>query len=124
MTLLPKLKTSTVYPSLSSLFNLISDIGVFNNRVLRKTFWRKRDEVTGKWKRLQNEKLYALYCSLNIIPMMKSRRMKWVEHVACMGDRRDANRGLKARPEKKRLLGRPWSRSEDNIKMDPQEMGW
>jgi len=62
---------------------------VFENRVLRKIFVPKRDEVTREWRRLHNEKLYGLYSSPNIIRMIKSRRMKYVVHVARMWERRD-----------------------------------
>jgi hypothetical protein len=58
---------------------------VFDNRVLRRIFGSKRDEVTGQWRRLHNEKLYALYSSPNIIQAIKSRRLRWAGHVACMG---------------------------------------
>ena len=57
---------------------------VFENRVLRRIFGPKRDEVTGEWRRLHNEELYALYCSPNIIRVIKARRLKWVGHVARM----------------------------------------
>jgi hypothetical protein len=59
---------------------------VFENRVLRKIFGPKRDEVTGEWRRLHNEELYDLYTSPNIIWSIKSRRMRWAGHVACIGD--------------------------------------
>jgi hypothetical protein len=58
---------------------------VFENRVLRRIFGPKRDEVIGGWRKFHNEELYNLYSSLNIIRMIKSRRMRWVGHVACMG---------------------------------------
>jgi hypothetical protein len=61
---------------------------VFENMVLRKTFGSKRDEVRGDWKRLHNEELYDLYSSPNIIPVIKSRGMRWAGNVARMGDRR------------------------------------
>jgi hypothetical protein len=57
---------------------------VFENRVLRRTFGPKRDEVTGGWRKLHNEELYNLYSSPGIIRMIKSRRMRWTEPVACM----------------------------------------
>jgi hypothetical protein len=53
--------------------------------VLRRIFGPKRDEVTGEWRRLHNEELYALYSSPNI-RMIKSRRLRWIEHVARMGE--------------------------------------
>jgi hypothetical protein len=62
---------------------------VFENRVLRKVFGPRRDEVTGEWKRLHNEELNDLYCSPNIVWVIKSRRMGLTRHVACMGERRE-----------------------------------
>jgi hypothetical protein len=58
---------------------------VFGNRLLRRVFGPKRDEVTGEWGRLHNEEFHNLYCSPNIIRMIKTRRMRWMGHVACMG---------------------------------------
>jgi hypothetical protein len=58
---------------------------VFDNRVLRRIFGPKRDEVTGEWTKLHNEELNDLYCSPNIMRVIKSRRMRWVRHVARMG---------------------------------------
>jgi hypothetical protein len=95
---------------------------VFDNRVLRKIFVPKRDEVTGEWKRLHNEELYGPYSSPDIIHMIKSTRMRWVGHVARMGDRRGAYRVFGGRPDGKRQLGRPSRRWEDNIKMYLQEV--
>jgi hypothetical protein len=71
---------------------LVSDIKehrlrVFENRVLRRIFGPKRDEVTGDWRKLHNEELHNLYSSPNIIRMIKSRRMRWAGHVARMGRR-------------------------------------
>jgi hypothetical protein len=96
---------------------------VFENRVLRRIFGPKRDEVTGEWRRLHNEELYDLYSSPNIIRVIKSRRMRWAGHVACMGEGRGAYRVLVGRPEGRRPLGRNRRRWEDNIKMDLQEVG-
>ena len=61
---------------------------VFENRVLRRIFGPKRDEVTREWRKLHNEELNDLYSSPNIIRVIKLRRMRWAEHVACMGERR------------------------------------
>ena len=57
---------------------------VFESRVLRRIFGPKRDEVTGEWRKLHNEELNDLYCSPNIVWVIKSRRMRWAGHVECM----------------------------------------
>jgi hypothetical protein len=59
---------------------------VFENRVLRRIFGPKRDEVTGEWRKLHNEDLHILYSSPNIIRQIKSRRVRWVGHVARIGE--------------------------------------
>jgi hypothetical protein len=91
---------------------------IFENKVLRRIFGPKRDDVTGELRRLHNKELYALYSSPNIIRVIKSRRLRWAGHVARMGERKGANRALVRKPEGRRLLGRPRRRWEDNIKMD------
>ena len=96
---------------------------VFENRVLRRIFEPKRDGVTGEWRKLHNEGLNDLYCSPNIVRVIKSRRMRWAEHVACMEEGRGVHKVLVGKPEGKRPLGRPRRRWEDNIKMDLQEVG-
>src|SRR5215469_12756938 len=96
---------------------------VYENRVLRRVFGPKRDEVTGEWRKLHNEELRDLYSLPNIVRMVKSRRMRWVGHVARMGEGRGVYRVLVRKPEGKRPLGRPWRRWDDNIKMDLQEVG-
>ena len=60
-------------------------LGVFENRVLRRIFGPRRDEVTGRWRRLHNEKRNDLYSSPNTVWVMKSRRMRWVGHIALSG---------------------------------------
>jgi hypothetical protein len=70
------------------------------------------------------DELHNLYSSPNIIRMVKSRTMRWTEHVAHMGEKRNACRVLMGRPEKKRPLGRPRRRWEDNSNMDLREIGW
>jgi hypothetical protein len=96
---------------------------VFENRVLRRIFGPKRDEVIGGWRKLHTE-LHNLYCSPSIIRIIKSRRMKWAGHVARMGEKRNAYRILVGKVEGKRPLGRPRRRWEDNIKMDLRKIGW
>jgi hypothetical protein len=66
---------------------------VFENRVLRGIFGPKRDEVRGVWRERHNEELNDLYCSLIILRVIKSRRMRWAGHVAEMGERRGVYRG-------------------------------
>ncbi|KAJ4448760.1 hypothetical protein ANN_00151 [Periplaneta americana] len=97
---------------------------VFENKVLRKIFGAKRDEVTGEWRKLHNAELHALYSSPDIIRDIKSRRLRWAGHVARMDESRDAYRVLVGRPAGKRSLGRPRRRWEDNIKMDLREVGY
>jgi hypothetical protein len=70
---------------------------VFENRILRRIFEPKRDEVTGEWCKLHNEELHILYSSPNIIRQIKLRRMRWAEHVACMGEETVQGFGGKAR---------------------------
>jgi len=67
---------------------------VFENRVLRRIFGPKRDEVKGEWRKLHNEELHNLYSSPNIVRVIKSRRMRWAGHVARMGEGRDVYRVL------------------------------
>jgi hypothetical protein len=81
---------------------------VFENRVLRGIFGPKRDEVTGGWRKVTNEDLHNLYFSPSIIIMIKSRRMGWARHKA----------------GRKRPVGGPRGRWEDNIEMDVREIGW
>ncbi|KAJ4446624.1 hypothetical protein ANN_13321 [Periplaneta americana] len=97
---------------------------VFENKVLRKIFGAKRDEVTGEWRKLHNTELYAFYSSPDIIRNIKSRRLRWAWHVARIGESTNAYRVLVGRPEGKRPLGRPRHRWEDNIKMDLREVGY
>ena len=96
---------------------------MFENRVLRRVFGPKRDEVTGKWRKLHNEELKDLYSSPSIVRVVKSRRMSWAGHVACMAEESGVHRVLVGKPEGKRPLGRPRRRWEDNIKMDIQKVG-
>jgi hypothetical protein len=91
---------------------------VFENRVLRRVFGRKRDEVTREWRKLHKEELNDLYSLPNTVRVVKSRRMRWAGHVARMEEDRGVHRVLEGKPEGRRLLGRPRRRWEDNIKMD------
>ena len=95
---------------------------VFENRVLRRVFGHKRDEVTGEWIKLHNEELRDLYSLHNIVRVVKSKRMRWAGHVARMDEGRCVHRVLVGKPDGKRPLGRPRRRWEDNIKMDLQEV--
>ena len=80
---------------------------VFENRVVRRVFVLKRAEVTGESRKLHNEELRDLYSLPNIVRVVKSRRMRWAGHVACMGEGRGVHRVLVGKPEGKRPLGRP-----------------
>jgi hypothetical protein len=97
---------------------------VFENRVLRRIFGPKRDEVKGGWRKLHNEELHGLYSSPSIIRMIKARRMRGAGHVARMGEVRGTYNTLVGRPEGRRPLGRPRRRWEDNIKTDLREIGF
>jgi hypothetical protein len=90
---------------------------VFENRVLRRVFWPKRNEVTGELRKLHNEELNDLYFLPNIVRVVELRRMRWAGHMARMGEKRGVHRVLVGKPEGKRPLGRPIRRWEDNIKM-------
>jgi hypothetical protein len=92
---------------------------VFENRVLRRIFGPKRDQVIGEWRKLHNEELHILYSSQNIIRQIKSRKLRWVEHVARMGEERNVYKILMGKPEGKR----PRCRWEDGIRMDLREIG-
>jgi hypothetical protein len=78
---------------------------VCENRVLRRIFGQKRDEMTGGWRKLHNEELYNLYFSSSI-RMIKSRR-RWAGHIVRMGEKRNAYRILVGKSEGKRPLGTP-----------------
>jgi len=67
---------------------------VFENRVLRRIFGPERDEVTGEWRKLHNKELNDVYCSPNIVRVIKSRRMRWAGHVARLGEKKGADRVL------------------------------
>jgi hypothetical protein len=92
---------------------------VFENKVLRRIFGPKRDEVMGGWRELHNEELRDLYSSPSIIRIIKPRRMGWAGHVARMWEKRIAYRLLVGKPGGKRPLGRPKRRWVDLL-----EIGW
>jgi len=95
---------------------------VFENRVLRKIFGPRRDEVTGEWRRLHNAELNDLYSLPNIVRVIKSRRMRWAGHVAHMGEERGVFRVLVGKLEGRGPLGRPRRRWADIIGKDLQEV--
>jgi hypothetical protein len=96
---------------------------VFENRVLRRVFGPKRDEVTGEWRKLHNEELHDLYSSPSIFRIIKSR-MRWTGNVARRREKRNAYRLLMGKPKGKRPLGKPRREWVDNIRMDLGVMGW
>jgi len=97
---------------------------LFDNGMLRRILGPMRDEVTGEWRKLHTEELNDMYCSSNIVRVIKSRKMRWVGHVAHMGEGKGIYRVLVGEPEGKRPLVRPRCRWEDIINMDLQEVGW
>jgi hypothetical protein len=101
-----------------------SRLRVFENRVFRRIFGPKRDEVTGGWRKLHNEELHSLYSLPGIVRVIKERRMRWAGLVARMGEVRGAYNIWVLRPEGRRPLGRPRRRWEDDIKMDLREIGF
>jgi hypothetical protein len=110
--------------------NLVSDtkeerrLRVFKNKVLKRIFGPKRDEVAGRWSKLHNDEFRYLYPSICIIIIIKSRRMRWTGHVARMGERRNAYRLMVEKPEGKMPLGGLRRRWVNNIKMDLLGIGW
>jgi hypothetical protein len=96
---------------------------VSKNRVLRRIFGPKRDEVTGEWRKLHSEEINDLYPSPNICRVIKTRKMRWAELVALMRERRVGCSFLVGKSKAKRKLGKSRRTMEDNIKMDLQEVG-
>jgi hypothetical protein len=86
---------------------------VFQNRVLRRIYGPKRDEVTGERRKLHNGELHNLYSSPDVIRQIKSRRMKLAGHVACIGEGRKVYGVLVGKLKGKRPLGRPRHRCEN-----------
>jgi hypothetical protein len=93
---------------------------VFENRVLRRIFGPKRDEIKGEWRKMHNGELHNLYSSPDVIRQMKSRRMRWAGHVARMIEERKVYSVLVGKPEGERPLERPRRRWD---KMDIREIG-
>jgi hypothetical protein len=91
---------------------------VFENRVLRRIFGPKRDQVRGGWRKLHNEQLHELYSSPSIIRMVRSKRMRLAGHIAQTGEKSNPCKILVGKREGKRPLGRPRRRWVDNIKMN------
>jgi len=94
-----------------------SRLRVSENRVFRRIFGPKRDEVTEEWRKLHSEELNDLYSSPIISRVIKSRRIRGAGRVARMGERKDVYWVFMGKPEGKRPLGRPRRRCEDNIKI-------
>jgi hypothetical protein len=97
---------------------------VFEKRVLKRIFGRKRDEVMVEWRKMHNGELHNLYSSPDIIRQIKSRRMRWAGHVARMGEWKNVYGVLVGKPEGKLPPGRPRRGWEDGIKMDLRDNGW
>jgi hypothetical protein len=97
---------------------------MFEKRVLGRIFGPETNEIMGQWRKLHNGELHNLCSSPDTIRQIKSRRMRWVGHAACMGGGRNMYRVLVGRPKGKMPLERPTHRWEEGIKMDLREIGW
>jgi hypothetical protein len=97
---------------------------VFENRVLRRMFGHRRDEVRGEWRKLHNEELHNLCSSPHIIRQIKSSRVSWAGHVAHVWKERKLCKVLVGKPEGKTSLGWPRRRWEDGIRTDLRDIGW
>jgi hypothetical protein len=97
---------------------------VFENRVLRKVFGPKRDEVTGEWRKLRNEELHILYSSPNIIRHIRIKENNVGGTCGTHGREEECVQGFDGKAKGKRPLGRPRRRWEDGIRMDLREIGW
>jgi hypothetical protein len=111
-------------PSNLELILKLFRLRVFENRVLRRIFGARRDEVTGEWIKFHDGELHNLYSPQNIIRQMKSGRMRGAGHVARMGEGRNVYRVLVGKTEGKRPLERPRRRWVDGLKIDLREIGW
>jgi hypothetical protein len=116
-------KSALEYPIKKVQANKVGLI-LFENRVLRIIFGLKRDQMIGGWRKVQNEELHNMYDLLNIIRTIKSRRMRWAGHTACIGLKRNAYRLFVGKSEGNRPLGIHICRWEDTIKMNLRETGW
>ena len=96
---------------------------MLDSRKLRKIFGPERDELTEEWSGLHKEEISDLYCSPNIVRVIKSRIMRWAGHVACVEDRKGEYRVLMGIPEGRRQLGICRLRWEDNIKIISSSSG-
>jgi hypothetical protein len=97
---------------------------VFENRVPKKIFGPKEDELTGDWIKLHSEELSDLYCPKSVVWKMKLGRIRWVRHVARMGERRGACRVLVGKCEGRRRLERRKHRLKVNINVGLKEVRW
>jgi hypothetical protein len=97
---------------------------VFEDRVLRRIFGCKMDEVTRERNKLHSEEPHNLYSSPNVVWQIKSRRMRWVGHVSDMAEEIKVYMAFVGKPKGKTPLGRPRCRWEDGIKIDLREIGW
>jgi hypothetical protein len=91
---------------------------------LSRIFGPKREEVVECWRILLNKKIHNSYASSSIIRVIKSRRVRWAGHVACIGEMRNAYRILFCKPEGKRFIGKPSHKCEDDIRTALRERGW
>jgi hypothetical protein len=97
---------------------------VFENSALRRIYGPRRDEVTGRWRKLHNEELHDMYTSPSIIRNNQVEESEMGGAYSILQEKRNAYRLLVGKPEGKRPLGRPRQRWENNIKMDLGEIGW
>jgi hypothetical protein len=118
------LQSRNVKETLSLTIREEHKLRVFENRVLRRIFGPKRDEVTVEWRKLHSVELHNVYSSANVFRQIKSRRMRWAGHVARMVQGKNMYRVLVAKSEGKRTLGRQRHRWEDGFKMGLREIGW